>query len=85
MPMRKCIATNEVLPKIELIRIVLNKEGKIFVDHSGKANGRGVYIQPKVELVEKAKKNKALSKALKTQVNDEIYEEIISEIKKNWD
>lgn len=86
IPMRKCVVTNQILPKIELIRISFNKEGKLFVDHSGKASGRGVYLQPKIELVEKAKKTKVLSKVLKIEINnDEIYEQISNEIKKFWD
>ena len=28
IPLRKCLATNEQLPKKELIRVVRNKEGK---------------------------------------------------------
>lgn len=85
IPMRKCVVSNQVLPKKELIRIVRNKEGQIFVDHSNKANGKGAYIQPKIALVELAKKNKALEKALQTKISDEIYQTIICEIENYWD
>lgn len=80
IPMRKCVVSNQILPKRELIRIVKTKEGKIFVDHSGKANGKGAYIQPKIDLISEAKKNKSLEKALQIKINNEIYQEIISEI-----
>ena len=50
IPMRTCVVTLEKLPKQELIRIVKNKEGEIFVDPTSKANGRGVYI--KKDLIE---------------------------------
>ena len=36
IPLRKCLATNEQLPKKELIRVVRNKEGQVFVDATGK-------------------------------------------------
>lgn len=85
IPMRKCVVSNQVLPKKELIRIVRNKEGQIFVDHSNKASGKGAYIQPKIALVELAKKNKALEKALQTKISDEIYQTIICEIENYWD
>lgn len=85
IPMRKCVVSNQVLPKKELIRIIKNKDGAIFVDHSNKANGKGAYIQPKVALVIAAKKNKALEKALQTKITDEIYQDIISEIENYWD
>lgn len=31
-PERKCVVTNETKPKKDLIRIVRNKEGEVFVD-----------------------------------------------------
>ena len=44
IPLRKCLATNEQLPKKELIRVVRNKEGQVFVDATGKMNGRGAKL-----------------------------------------
>ena len=44
VPQRKCIACQERDSKKGLIRIVKNKEGQIFLDPIGKANGRGAYI-----------------------------------------
>ena len=41
IPLRKCLATGEQLPKQQLIRIVRNKEGQVAVDPTGKMNGRG--------------------------------------------
>ena len=38
IPLRKCLATNEQLPKKELIRVVRNKEGQVFVDSTCKMN-----------------------------------------------
>ena len=55
-PLRKCLATNERLAKKDLIRVVKNNENKVFVDLSGKANGRGAYIKKSLEAVEIAKK-----------------------------
>lgn len=85
IPMRKCVVSNQILPKRELIRIVKTKDGQVFVDHTNKANGKGVYLQPKVAFVEVAKKNKVLEKALAIKFNDEIYQQIIFEIKNHWD
>lgn len=45
VPLRKCVATGEQLPKKELIRIVKNKEGEVSVDPTGKKNGRGAYLK----------------------------------------
>ena len=49
VPLRKCVATGEQLPKKELIRIVRNKEGEVSVDLTGKKSGRGAYICKSVE------------------------------------
>lgn len=76
-PLRKCLATNEKLAKKDLIRIVKNNEGKIFVDLTGKANGRGAYIKKSTEAVEIAKKRKCFQRAFECEVDDSIYEELI--------
>lgn len=78
--MRKCLATNEVCPKSELLRVVKNNEGKIFFDYSSKANGRGPYIKCSLEAVEIARKRKVLDRALDAKVPDEVYEVLIREV-----
>ena len=44
VPLRKCIVTNEMKPKKELIRVVRSPEGEVSIDQTGKKNGRGAYI-----------------------------------------
>lgn len=76
IPLRRCVVTKEQLPKIELLRIVKNKENEVFVDLTGKANGRGAYIKKDVTVLKTAKDKKILERALETQINEAIYEEI---------
>lgn len=76
IPLRKCIATNEQLSKKELIRVVKNKEGQVFVDPTGKMNGRGAYLKKSHEAIEIAKKKKLLARSLQIDIPDEIYEEL---------
>jgi len=76
IPLRKCVATQEQLPKKELIRIVRNKEGKIFIDPTGKQNGRGAYLKRSLEAIELAKKKGSLKRSLEVDIPDEIYEEL---------
>ncbi len=71
-----CIACREMKNKKDLLRIVKNKEGKIFVDETGKANGRGAYICKDTACLEKLKKQKVLNKAFKMMIEDSVYEEI---------
>ncbi len=76
VPLRKCVATGEQLPKKELIRIVKNKEGEVSVDPTGKKNGRGAYLKRSLDAIELANKEKILNRVLDTEIPEEIYEEL---------
>ncbi|WP_352417843.1 YlxR family protein [Proteiniborus sp.] len=80
IPLRKCLGCSEGKAKRELIRIVKNKEGDIFVDLTGKANGRGAYICRNTECLEKAMKSKRLNKALEVEIPDKVYDDLLKEI-----
>jgi hypothetical protein len=73
--MRMCVSCRQSKPKKELIRIVKNKEGEVRVDTTGKMNGRGAYICADAACLEKAYKNKLLSRILETDFNEEMFEE----------
>ena len=80
IPMRKCLGCSEMKPKKELIRVVKTPEGEIKVDFTGKLNGRGAYLCKSAECLEKAQKQKALSRAFECQISNEVYEELKREI-----
>ncbi|MGL5694500.1 MAG: RNase P modulator RnpM [Peptostreptococcaceae bacterium] len=81
VPQRKCIVCQDRESKRELMRIVKNKDGEIYIDKTGKASGRGAYICKSVECLQKAIKTKALNKAFKIEVSDEVYEKLLAELK----
>ncbi|MBE5805938.1 MAG: YlxR family protein [Clostridiales bacterium] len=64
---------NEKKPKKELVRIVKNKEGQIFIDKTGKLEGRGAYICDSKECLERIVKSKRLEKVLESQISEEVY------------
>ena len=76
IPERMCVITREKYPKKELIRVVKNKEGEVFVDTTGKANGRGAYLKKDIEVIDKAQKAKTLDRILEIEIPDSIYEEL---------
>jgi len=76
VPLRKCIITQEMRPKGELIRIVRTKEGEVFVDPTGKKNGRGAYLSKELSIIEEAEKNKAIDKQFGLHVDPSIYKEL---------
>ncbi|MFG6118289.1 MULTISPECIES: RNase P modulator RnpM [Thalassobacillus] len=78
IPLRKCVVTKEMKPKQQLIRVVRNKEGEVFVDPSGKKNGRGAYISKDPKVIETAQDQDVLSRQLNTKVDHTIYEELKS-------
>ena len=80
IPMRSCVVTREKYPKGELLRIVRTPEGEVKIDEIGKMNGKGAYIKKDIMVLEKAKKTKALNRALEIEIPDNIYDEIRSKI-----
>ena len=76
IPMRSCIVTREKLPKQDLIRVVRTPEGKVIVDITGKANGRGAYLKKDKEVFIKAKNKKILDKVLEVEVCEEVFNEL---------
>lgn len=62
-----------------MIRVVINKEGEIFADGTGKQQGRGAYVSKDVKSVEDAQKmvysRSTLMKVLKKL--DPVYKEVI--------
>lgn len=76
IPLRKCVATGEQLPKKELIRVVRTPEKTVEVDLSGRANGRGAYLKRSIEAIDLAQKKNVLKKALNCEIDPEIYDEL---------
>ncbi len=82
IPMRTCVVTREKYPKQQLIRVVKNNN-EVFVDLTGKSNGRGAYIKKDIAVLEKARKSKILERQLETLIDDSIYEELKQIIENN--
>ncbi len=79
-PVRMCTACREGKPKKELVRVVKSPEGEISVDLTGKKSGRGAYICPKKECLEKAQKQKSLERAFECSIPPEVYERLFTDI-----
>lgn len=76
LPQRTCVGCNLKKEKKDLIRIVKNKEGNIFIDKTFKMDGRGIYICKAEECLNKAIKNKRILKKFEINNLDNIYEEL---------
>ncbi|WP_027363805.1 RNase P modulator RnpM [Desulfotruncus alcoholivorax] len=76
IPQRMCLGCQEMKPKRELIRVVRTPEETIEIDPTGKRSGRGAYVCPNNECLDKAIKGKRLEKALKQPISKEIKESL---------
>lgn len=81
IPQRMCIGCHEMKAKKELIRIVKTPQGEIEVDVTGKKSGRGAYLCPSAECLQKAVKGKKIEKALQISLKQEDLENI----KRGWE
>ncbi len=79
MPLRMCIACRELKEKRQMLRVVKNTEGKIFIDFSSKASGRGAYICDNPDCIKKLRKQKLLNKVFSSAVDDAVYAAIEEE------
>lgn len=76
VPQRTCMGCQAKKDKRELVRIVRSPEGEISIDLTGKKPGRGAYICPDPECLQKVVKSKRLERSLETRISEEIYESL---------
>lgn len=80
VPLRTCVVSNEKCEKKDLLRVVRNNEGQVFVDDTNKANGRGAYLKKDEMIIEKARKTKVLERHLDVKIENEIYDELLKRL-----
>ena len=72
-PVRTCVACREGKPKNAMLRVVRTPEGEVFIDRTGKAEGRGAYICDRPECLHKCVKNRLFDRVFKEKLSDETY------------
>lgn len=80
VPMRMCVGCREMKPKVELLRVVKPQEGDARIDRTGKAQGRGAYVCGHIECLRKAKKSRALERALEAQIDEAVFAQLEAQI-----
>ncbi len=80
IPMRMCVGCREMKPKVELLRVVKPQEGDAHIDRTGKAQGRGAYVCGQIECLRKAKKSRALERALEAQIDEAVFAQLEAQI-----
>ena len=77
---RICLVSRVKKDRKELIRIVKTPQGVVMIDKEGNLPGRGAYISRDAKCIAMARKKNLLSRALRTSVGEEIYEQLEKEI-----
>lgn len=77
VPLRKCVITQEMKPKKELIRVVRTPAQEVVIDLNGKMNGRGAYLSKDAAVIATAKKKRTLDHHLKVKTTDALYDELL--------
>jgi len=80
IPQRQCTGCRERKAKRELIRVVRGTDGNVSLDFSGKLNGRGAYLCPDIQCLQKAQKSKALERSLEVPIPEQVYQRLEKEM-----
>lgn len=78
IPLRKSLVSGEIIDKRDLLRIVKTKEGQVFIDPTGKKNGRGAYIKLDNNEAVQAKKKQVFNRSFSMEVPESFYDELIA-------
>ena len=70
VPQRTCVGCRTVNAKRTLIRLVRTSEGRVQIDPTGKAAGRGAYLHNRRACWDAALHNGALDRALKLTLSE---------------
>ncbi|MGI9952025.1 YlxR family protein [Moorellaceae bacterium AZ2] len=79
-PVRMCVGCRSRKEKRELIRVVRTPDFQLLIDPTGKKAGRGAYLCPQVECLQKAIKSKALERNLGVQLSPEILAQLEADL-----
>ena len=80
IPMRMCVGCREMKPKVQLLRVVKPQEGEAHIDRTGKSPGRGAYICGQIECFKKARKSRALERALEARIDEAVFDQLEASI-----
>ena len=77
---RTCIGCGSQRPKRELIRVVRTPEGDLVADATGRRAGRGAYLDPSTECLDKGLAAGSLARALEKTASDEQRARLLEEV-----
>lgn len=73
---RLCLGCNAIRPKGEMVRVVRAADGNLRLDRDGRLPGRGAYVCPRQECLERALKRHGFDRAYKTHIAAAALEQL---------
>jgi hypothetical protein len=67
-PQRRCIASGQVCDKAELLRFVVGPEGEIVPDPGEDLPGRGLWLRPEPDMIDRARRRRLFARAARAPV-----------------
>jgi len=80
---RKCIATGEVQQKQNMLRFVIGPDQNVVFDAKGKLPGRGLWLSPRLDVLEIAKAKNKFAKAARAQVKvpNDLGDQVVHQLR----
>ena len=72
---RTCVGCGTVQDKKNMLRFVRNAQGQIVYDENKRMNGRGAYICPNKDCLERAAKKRGFARAFKCSITSDDLKE----------
>lgn len=69
---RRCIVSGEVRPRDELLRFVVDPEGRLIPDTAGRLPGRGIWLSPDRDSVKRARVRKLFERAARRSLQVDV-------------
>nr|WP_207140228.1 RNA-binding protein [Rhodovibrio salinarum] len=77
-PQRRCIASGEVDDKARLLRFGVGPDGQIVPDPGEDLPGRGLWLRPRPDMIDKARRKRLFARAARAQVTvpDDLADQV---------
>lgn len=80
--MRQCVGCGQMNEKQLMYRVIKTQDGELLLDKTGRKNGRGAYICPNMECLQKAIRSRGLERSFKMQIPKEVYDALQEEMER---